>query len=58
MFSWSFVLSILMFNGLIAYFYAEIRSTHRDKYPFVVAYIKMLRYLLAYVVLAAVARLF
>ena len=47
-----------MFNGLIAYFYAEIRSTYRDKYPFIVAYIKTLRYLLAYVVLAAVTRLF
>lgn len=58
MFSWSFVFSVLVFNGLIAYYYAEIKSTHRNKYPFLVAYVQVGRYVLIYLILAAATRLF
>ena len=58
MISFSAVLSILLFNGLLAYFYAGMKSAYRDKYPFIAAYVKTGRYLLAYLLLALATRLF
>ena len=34
MISFSVVVSLLLFNGLLAYFYAGMKSTYRDEYPF------------------------
>jgi len=48
MISFSVVLSILLFNGFLAYFYAGMKSTYREKYPFMAAYVITGRYLLAY----------
>ena len=58
MISFSAVLSLLLFNGLLAYFYAGMKSTYRDKYPFMAAYVITGRYLLAYLLLALATRLF
>jgi len=58
MISFSVILSILLFNGLLAYFYAGMKSTYRDKYPFMAAYVLTGRYLLAYLLLALASRLF
>jgi len=58
MISFSAVLSILLFNGLLAYFYAGMKSTYRDKFPFMAAYLMTGRYLLAYLLLALATRLF
>jgi len=58
MISFSAVLSILLFNGLLAYFYAGMKSNYRDKFPFMAAYVITERYLLAYLLLALATRLF
>ena len=58
MISFSVVVSLLLFNGLLAYFYAGMKSTYRDEYPFMAAYIITGRYLLAYLLLALATRFF
>lgn len=58
MISFSAVLSLLLFNGLLAYFYSGVKSTYRDKFPFMAAYVITGRYLLAYLLLALATRLF
>ena len=58
MISFSVVVSLLLFNGLLAYFYAGVKSTCRDKFPFMAAYVITGRYLLAYLLLALATRLF
>ena len=58
MISFSSVLSLLLFNGLLAYFYAGMKSTYRDKFPFLAAYVITGRYFLAYLLLALATKLF
>jgi hypothetical protein len=58
MLSFSVIFSALIFNGLLAYFFALMKSTFRDKYSFLAAYVITGRYLLAYLLLAVATSLF
>lgn len=45
---------LLLFNGVLAYAYAHIRSTYYDRFPFLAAYIITGKYLLIYMALSLI----
>jgi len=45
---------LLLFNGVLAYAYAHIRSTYYDRFPFLAAYLITGKYLLLYVIIAMI----
>lgn len=52
MMGWDFVLSLVLFNGVLAYAYQYIRSTHRNRFPYMAAYVITGKYLVMYVMLS------
>ena len=46
--------ALLIFNGILAYAYSYIRSTYRNKFPFLAAYLITGKYLLLYVIIAMI----
>lgn len=51
---WDFVLSLVLFNGVLAYAYQYIRSTYRNRFPYMAAYLITGKYLLLYVIIAMI----
>lgn len=49
---WDFVLSLVLFNGVLAYAYQYIRSTYRNRFPYMAAYVITGKYLVLYVILS------
>ena len=52
MMGWDFVLSLVLFNGVLAYAYQYIRSTYRNRFPYMAAYLITGKYLLLYMMLS------
>lgn len=48
--------ALLMFNGILAYGYRHIRSTYRNRVPFLAAYWITGKYLLLYLLLSLIVK--
>jgi len=49
---WEFILALMLFNGILAYAYQYIRSTYRNRFPFLAAFWITGKYLLLYLMLS------